>query len=130
MFSSSRWITSVFGLTLAASLAIAEKQLAAQTAAQDTSHKKSTMPMGNKTQKKAASKSAKAKKPAGGKKTAKEATKSVAPGGAAKKPARTRIAQPMTMPMGAEPHHAPAKAGQMRMDDTAGATHADSAHEM
>ena len=134
MFSSSRWITSVFGLTLAASLAIAEKPLAAQTAAQDTSHKKSTMPMnmpmGNKTQKKAASKSAKAKKPAGGKKTAKEATKSVAPGGAAKKPARTRIAQPMTMPMGAEPHHAPAKAGQMRMDDTAGATHADSAHEM
>ena len=32
--------------------------------------------------------------------------------------------------MGAEPHHAPAKAGQMRMDDTTGATHADSAHEM
>ena len=134
MFSSSRWITSVFGLTLAASLAIAEKPLAAQTAAQDTSHKKSTMPMnmpmGNKTQKKkAASKSAKAKKLARGKETTKATTKSKAPGGAAKKPARTRIAQPMTMPMGAEPHH-PAKAGQMRMDDTTGATHADSAHEM
>ncbi len=133
MFSSPRWITSVFGVTLAVSLAIAEKPLAAQTTAQDTSHKKGTMPMnmpmGNKTQKKkAASKSAKAKKPARVKKTAKAATKSVAPGGAAKKPARNRITQPMTMPMGAEPHHPPAKAGQMQMHDTTGATHADSAH--
>ena len=85
MFSSPRWITSVFGLTLAASLAIAEKPLAAQTAAQDTSHKKGTMPMnmpmGNKTQKKkAASKSAKTKKPARGKETAKPTTKSKARG--------------------------------------------------
>src|SRR6266566_439311 len=104
MFSSSHWIASVFGLALALSLAIADKSLTAQATAQDTSHKKGTMPMnmpmGNKTQKKkTTSKSAKAKTPAAGKKTAKAATKSVAPGGA-KKTARTRTTQPMAMPMG------------------------------
>jgi hypothetical protein len=136
MFSFSRCIASVFGLALALSLAIADKPLTAQTTAQDTSHKKGTMPMnmpmGNKTQKKkTTSKSAKAKTPVAGKKTAKAATKSVAPGRAAKKTARTRTTQPMTMPMGAEPHHAlPTKAGQMQMRDTS-AMHADSArHEM
>ncbi len=100
MFSSLRWIASVFGLALALSFAIADKPLTAQATAQDTSHKKGTMPMnmpmGNKTQKKkATSKSTKAKRSAAGKKTAKAATA--------------------------------VKAGQMQMHDTS-TMHADSAH--
>jgi hypothetical protein len=135
MFSSSRWVANAFGLALALSFAIAEKPLTAQATAQDTSHKKSTMPMnmpmGDKTQKKkATAKSAKAKKTAVGKKTAKTAKKSVTARGAAKKqvrpPATRSMAMPMAMPGDAEPRHAPGKTGQMR--DTTRAMQADSAH--
>jgi len=123
MFSSSRMIATAFGLALALSFAIAEEPLAAQATPQDTAHKgmqmPKNMPMGKKTQKKKpAPKTTKAKKPAAGKGTAKTGKKSAPVSAAAKKQVTPRRSQPMAMPMGAEPHHAPAKAGQMQMPDT------------
>src|SRR6266550_3080191 len=132
MFSSSRSIARVFGLALALSVAITEKPLSAQAATQDTSHKKGTMqmpmnrPMGKKPQKKkTTSGTTRAKKPAAGKTTAKTGKKSTSVGTAKKRVAPTS----MPMPMGAEPHHAPAKAERMPMADTARAMHGDSAHQ-
>lgn len=135
MFSSSRWIASGFGLALALSFAIAEEPLAAQATAQDTAHKKGTMqmpmnmPTGKKTQKKKTTpKTTKAKKPVAGKTTVKTGKKSAPVGTTAKKQVGAPKSQPMAMPMGAEPHHAPAKAGQMQMPDTTRAIRTDSAH--
>jgi hypothetical protein len=132
MFSSSRLVASGFGLALALSFAIAEKPLAAQATAQDTSHKKGTMkmpmnmPMGKKPQKKkATSKTTNAKKPTAGKSTAKTVKASSPVGSAAKKQVPSRKVQPMTMQMGADSAHhemggmkmqpAPAKTDSMRM---------------
>ena len=130
MSLSSRSIASGFGLALALSVAIGEKPLSAQAATQDTAHKKGTMqmpmnmPMGKKTQKKKTTpKTTKTKKPAAARTTAKTGKKST-PVGTGKK----RVA-PKSMPMGAEPHHAPAKADRTPIADTARATHGDSAHQ-
>jgi hypothetical protein len=136
MFSSSRWIVGGCGLALALSFAIAEEPLTAQSATQDTTHKKGTMqmpmnmPMGKKPQKKkATSKTIKAKKPSAGKSTVKTTAKrSTSANKADKKQAEPRMMEPMAMPMGAAEHRAPAKAGVMQMPDSARAMHADSAH--
>jgi hypothetical protein len=117
MFSSSRWIASGCSMALVLSFAIAEKPLAAQLATQDTAHKKGTvpmpmnMPMGKKPQKK---------------KTTPKTTKAKKIGVA--KPVGPVKSQSKTMPMGAESHHAPSKAGQMQMRDSTQAMQADSAH--
>ena len=134
MLSSSRLITGGFGLALALSFAVAEKPLAAQATPQDTAHKGMKMPMntpmGKKPQKKnTTAKPATKKKSAAGKSTAKTVKKSAPVGAAAKKQGPSRKAQPMVMPMGAEPHHVPAKAGEMKMPDTTRAMRADSAHQ-
>src|SRR5438105_270198 len=133
MFSSSRWIAGVVGLTVALSSAIADKSLTAQATAQDTTRKKSTfpmnIPMGKKGQKrKAPSKSAKAKTSVAGNKTSKPATKSVSHGGGTQKRVPARTTRPMAMPMVAAPHQPAAKPGQMQMHDTS-AARADSVRQ-
>src|SRR2546423_2693759 len=133
MFSSSHLIVSGFGLALALSFTVAEKPLMAQTTPQDTTHRgmklPMNMPMGKNPQKKKATpKPAATKKSAGDKSTAKIVRKPAPLRTAAKKQVPQRTTQPMAMPMGAEPHHVPAKAGQMRMPDTTHAMHGDSAH--
>jgi len=132
MFSSSHLIASGFGLALALSFTVAEKPLMAQATPQDTAHRgmklPMNMPMGKKPQKKKATpKPAATKKSAGGKSTAKIVRKPAPLRTAAKKQVPRRTTQPMAMPMSAEPHHVPAKAGQMRMPDTTHAMHGDSA---
>src|SRR5437868_8489835 len=82
MVSLSRLTVGGCTLAFALSLTIAEKPLAAQGAAQDTTHKKGTMPMnmpmGKQTQKKkTTSKTGKLKKPGTAKRVAVTAKKSV-----------------------------------------------------
>ncbi len=132
MLSSPRSIAGGFGLALALSVTLADRPLSAQTATQNTADKKGTMqmpmnmPMGKETQKtKTAPKTTKAKKPTAGKTTAKTGKKST-PVSTAKKRAAPKS---MPMPLGAELHHAPAKAEQMPMADTGRAMHGDSAHQ-
>src|ERR1700674_371216 len=133
MSLSSRSIASGFGLALVLSFAIAREPLAAQATTQDTAHKGMKMPMNlpmdkKPQRKKATPKTTTAKKPGARKGSAKTIKKSAPVGAAARKKAPSRKAQSMAIPMGAEPHHAPAKAGQMQMQDTAHAMHGDSAH--
>ena len=135
MFSSSRWIASGFGLALALSFAIAEEPLAAQATAQDTAQTKGAtqmpmnIPMGKKTQKKKTTpKTTKSRKASASKHTAKTGKRSAPVAITGKKQVRAPKSQPLAMPMGAESHHAPAKAGQMQMSDTTGAIRTDSAH--
>src|SRR6266849_1923558 len=132
MLSSPRSIAGGFGLALALSVTLANRPLSAQTATQNTADKKGTMqmpmnmPMGKETQKtKTAPKTTKAKKPTASKTTAKTGKKST-PVSTAKKRAAPKS---MPMPLGAELHHAPAKAEQMPMADTGRAMHGDSAHQ-
>jgi hypothetical protein len=126
MFSSSRLIASGFGLALALSFAISEEPLKAQATPQDTAHKKGAqmpmnMPMGKKTQKKKATpKTTKAKKPGIRKTTATTGKKSAPVSTAAKKQVSPQKSQPMAMPMGAEPPHAPAKSDSTKMPDMRG----------
>src|ERR1700674_1567848 len=133
MFLSSRVLASGFGLALAISFAIGEEPLGAQATSQDTAHKGMQMPknmqMGKKTQeKKPAPKTTTAKKPATGKTATKTGKKSVPVGAATRKRVAPRKSQPVAMPMGAQPHHAPAKAGQMQMAESTHVIHADTAH--
>ncbi|MBC7789839.1 MAG: hypothetical protein H7Z74_07820, partial [Anaerolineae bacterium] len=131
MFSSSRWIASGFGLALALSLVIAEKPLAAQGTGHDTAHKGTMqMPVKKATAKKVQKKkatptTAQAKKPVASKSTVKTSKKPAPARAAGKKQAAPPKAQPMAMPMGAEPHHAPAKA---QRPDTTRPVRIDSAH--
>ncbi|MBC7790744.1 MAG: hypothetical protein H7Z74_12420 [Anaerolineae bacterium] len=132
MFSSSRWIAGSFAFALALSIAIIGEPLAAQSTPQDTTHKgmkmPMDMPMGKKPQKKkAAPKTAAAKKPAAGKSSAKTTKKSV-PATAGKKRAPAQQPHLIEVPMGAQPHHAPAKVRQTQAVDSTQAMHGDSAH--
>lgn len=132
MLSSPRLTASGFALAIALSFAIAEQPLPAQQTAQDTTHKGMqmpiNMPMGKKTQKKKAASKTKATKPGTAKSTARAGKKSQLTRRTATKESGPKKSRPMTMPMGVE-HHAPARAGQMRMADSSHAMHGDSAHQ-
>ncbi|MDQ6870948.1 MAG: hypothetical protein M3037_02925 [Gemmatimonadota bacterium] len=88
------------------------------------------MPMGKKSQKKKVTpkKATNAGKASATKRTTKTGKSTARTSTAARKHVGPVKAQPMTMPMGAEPHHAAAKAGQMQMSDSTHAIHPDSAH--
>ena len=127
MFSLSRVIAGGCTLAFTLTLAIAEKPLAAQATAQDTAHRKGTMPMnmpmGKRTQKKkSASKTGKIKRPGTVKKAAVAGKKST-PSTRTKRKMESRMA----MPGKAMEHHVPQQEGQMQMPDTAHHMRPDSA---
>src|SRR2546423_3766264 len=127
MFSMPRLIAGGCTLAFAVILAVAEKPLTAQATAQDTAHKKGTMPMnmpmGRQTQKKkTTSKTGKVNRAGTPKKATVTRTESTANTAAKKK-----MTPGMVMPGDAKEHHVFGKAGQTQVPDTAHHIHPDSA---
>src|SRR5947207_9281985 len=127
MFSLSRLIASGCMLALGLTLGIAEKPLAAQGTAQDTAHKKGTMPMnmpmGKTTQKKkSTTKTGKIKRPGTARKAAVAGKKSTP-----STPIKKKTESHMAMPGKTMEQQVPQKDRQMQMPDTAHHLRPDSA---